>query len=84
MDMVEMVTKKRKIVGCINSFDKTPQGKPQKLRIKTDWCAKDGRVSGNITQLRKIQKRDGYAYQVLQTKPASGTSTEEAVQMPLF
>ena len=57
------------VVGYINSFDKTPDGKPQKLRIKTDWTDGDGRVRGNITQLRKIQKRDGYAYQIVRSIP---------------
>ena len=66
LDTVEMNTKKGQFVGCINTFDKTSDGRPQRLRIKTDWTASgDGRRSGNVTQLRCIQKRDGYAYQVL-------------------
>ena len=69
LDTVEMLTKKGKVIGCINSFDKTPDGKPQKLRVKTDWLEKDGRVSGNIRQLQKIQKRDGYAFQM---RPSAG------------
>ena len=67
LDMVEIETKKGKFTGTINCFDKTVENKPQKLRIKTDWTVKDGRISGNITQIRKIQKRDGYAYQQLHT-----------------
>ena len=65
LDIVEMQKKDGKVIGCINSFDKTAEGKPQKLRIKTDWTNGDGRVSGNTTQLRKIQNRDGYAYQMI-------------------
>lgn len=68
LDIVEMARQNGRVVGCLNSFDKTPEGKPQKLRIKTDWTARDGRVLGNITQLRKIQRRDGYAYQTLKRK----------------
>ena len=68
LDIVEMQMKKGKVVGCINTFDKTPEGRPQKLRIKADWTNGDGRTSGNITQLRKIQKRDGYAYQIIPPK----------------
>ena len=69
LDIVEMRRKKGKVVGCINSFDKTAESKPQKLRIKTDWTGGDGRVGGNVTQLRKIQKRDGYAYQIIVSAP---------------
>ena len=66
LDIVEIQTKNGKFVGCINTFDNTPDGSPQKLRIKTDWTVSgDGRKSGNVTQLRRIQNRDGYAYQVL-------------------
>lgn len=66
LDHVEMLTKKRgKVRGCINSFDKTPDGKPQKLRVKTTWDG-DGRMSGNTNQLKKIQCRDGYAYEIKQ------------------
>ena len=65
LDHVEMFKKSGKVIGCINSFDKTLDGKPQKLRIKNDWENGDGRTGGNITQLRKIQNRDGYAYQVV-------------------
>ena len=68
LDTVEMTTKNRRYVGCINTFDKTSDGKPQKLRIKNDWTGGDGRVSGNVRQLRKIQNRDGYAYQISASK----------------
>ena len=66
-DMVEIQARKGRFIGSLNCFDKTAEGKNQKLRVKTDWIAKDGRVSGNITQLRKIQNRDGYAYASLPT-----------------
>lgn len=71
LDTVEMTTKTGRSVGCINTFDKTSEGKPQKLRIKADWTGGDGRKSGNINQLRRIQKRDGYAYQYLKAKTKS-------------
>ena len=78
LDTVEMNTKKGQFVGCLNTFDKTPDGKPQKLRIKTDWTASgDGRRSGNVTQLRCIQKRDGYAYQTLKAQPHSENASED-------
>jgi hypothetical protein len=72
-DMVEIQARKGRFIGSLNCFDKTAEGKNQKLRVKTDWIAKDGRVSGNITQLRKIQNRDGYAY--ASTPSAQGVST---------
>ena len=65
LDIVEMRTQKGMFIGSINSFDQTPEGKPQKLRIKTGWKG-DKRKSGNVTQLRKIQCRDGYAYEIKQ------------------
>lgn len=65
LDIVKMKTKKGTFIGSINSFDKTADGKPQKLRIKTGWEG-DKRKSGNIRQLRKIQCRDGYAYEIKQ------------------
>ena len=64
LDIVSIHTRKGRGFGCINSFDKTAEGKNQKLRVKTDWTAKDGRVAGNVTHLKRIQKRDGYAYQI--------------------
>ena len=69
LDIVALYTKKNKVVGCLNSFDKTDDGKPQKLRIKNDWTNGDGRTGGNTTQLHRIQRRDGYGYQIL--KPVS-------------
>ena len=63
LDIVVMQTRKGKVVGCINSFDKTAPGCPQNLRVKHDWTVADGRVRGQVTQLRRIQRRDGYAYQ---------------------
>ena len=65
LDVVEIQTKKGRFIGCINSFDKTIEGRPQKLRIKNDWTIRDGRKGGSITQLKPIQKRDGYAYQII-------------------
>ncbi|MDE0014652.1 MAG: hypothetical protein OXU51_00580 [Candidatus Poribacteria bacterium] len=51
-------------VGRLNSFDKTPEGKPQKLRVKTRWRkGENGQGSGNVGQLRRVQLRDGYAYE---------------------
>ena len=67
LDTVALYTKKGKVVGCINSFDKTADGKSQKLRIKADWTNGDGRTAGNTTQLHRIQRRDGYAYQIVST-----------------
>ena len=65
LDTVEMMTKKGKVVGYLNTFDKTADGKPQKLRVKTHWNG-DGRIGGNITQLQRvIQRRDGYAYEII-------------------
>ena len=69
LDIVALYTKKNKVVGCLNSFDKTDDGKPQKLRIKNDWTNGDGRTGGDITRLHRIQRRDGYGYQIL--KPVS-------------
>ena len=49
--------------GIVNNFDKTPKGKPRKLRVK--YYApevRDPRESGNTTELRLLQKRDGYRY----------------------
>lgn len=65
LDTVEMIAKKGKVVGYLNTFDKTVDSKPQKLRVKTHWNG-DGRISGNITQLQRIiQRRDGYAYEII-------------------
>lgn len=68
LDTVAMQTKNGHYLGYINTFDKTPEGKPQKLRIKTHWDG-DGRKNGNITQLKSIQRRDGYAYQIISAPP---------------
>lgn len=65
LDIVAMQTKKGRVIGCINTFDKTAESKPQKLRVKTHWNG-DGRTSGNIRQLQRIiQRRDGYAYETI-------------------
>ena len=84
LDTVEMRKKNGKSIGCINSFDKTPDGKPQKLRVKTDWTDGDGRVGGNTTQLRRIQRSDGYAYQIITSEKQRILSTEDASQLLLF
>lgn len=91
LDHVEMSTRKHGIVrGYINSFDKTLDWKPQKLRVKTTWNG-DGRISGNTGQLKKIQCRDGYGYQVLTITPDTREHSqldfrnfEEARQLSLF
>ena len=80
LDIVEMTTKNGCYVGCINTFDKTLDGKPQKLRIKTDWTGGDSRKSGTVNQLRRIQKRDGYAYQILESQRREPVQTGNYVQ----
>ena len=80
LDTVEMTTKTGRSVGCINTFDKTPEGMPQKLRIKTDWTGGDGRKNGNIHQLRRIQKRDGYAYQIIKSERNEPLQLDNYVQ----
>lgn len=80
LDTVEIQTKNGKFVGCINSFDKTPNGRPQKLRIKNDWTGGGGRKSGTINQLRCIQKRDGYAYEILESQRSEPVQTGNYVQ----
>ena len=63
-DHVEMVKKNgTKYKGVIRNFDTTPTGKPQKLRV--EYFApevKDSRKTGNITEIHRLQKRDGYSY----------------------
>lgn len=62
-DHVEMTKSNGKWKGIINCFDQTGKGKPRKLRVGYfDLDAKDPRKSGNSTELRLIQKRDGYSY----------------------
>ncbi|MDE0084231.1 MAG: RNA-guided endonuclease IscB, partial [Candidatus Poribacteria bacterium] len=80
LDTVEMTTKSGCYVGCINTFDKTPNGKLQKLRIKNDWTGGDGRKSGTVNQLRRIQKRDGYAYQILESQRHEPVQTGNYIQ----
>ena len=80
LDTVEMTTQNGRYIGCINTFDKTPDGKPQKLRIKADWTGGDGRKSGTVNQLRRIQKRDGYAYQILESQRRELVHTGNYVQ----
>ena len=80
LDTVEMTPKNRRYVGCINTFDKTSDGRSQKLRIKNDWTGGDGRKNGTIHQLRHIQKRDGYAYQILKSARNELAHTHNYVQ----
>ena len=80
LDTVEMTTKNGRYVGCINTFDKTSDGKPQKLRIKADWTGGDGRKNGTVSQLRRIQRRDGYAYQIIKSERNEPVQTDNYVQ----
>ena len=49
--------------GVINCFDKTPKGKPRKVRVQyVNPDVKDPRKSGHTGELRLIQRRDGYNY----------------------
>lgn len=84
---VEMLTKKGKVVGYLNSFDKTADGKLQTFCIKTT-CDGDGRTNGNITQLQRIiQRSDGYAYEIIgaESRKIQDTSNfENADQLSLF
>ena len=68
-DHVEMLKSNGTWKGIINCFDRTPKGKPHKLRI--EYFApevSDPRKSGNTTELRLLQRRDGYSYNI---KPAT-------------
>ena len=68
-DHVEMTKSHGKWRGIINCFDQTPKGKPRKLRVEYfDPDVKDPRKSGNTSELRLIQHRDGYSYN---TTPAN-------------
>lgn len=65
-DYVEITKRNGKWKGIINCFDKTDEGKPRKLRV--EYCApeeKDPRKPGNITEIRLLQKRDGYNYNTM-------------------
>ena len=62
-DHVEITKSAGKWKGIINCFDSTRKGKPRKLRV--EYFApevQDSRKSGNTSELRLIQKRDGYRY----------------------
>ena len=64
-DYVEITKREEKWKEIINCFDKTAAGKPRKLRV--EYFApkeKDPRKSGNITEIRLLQKRDGYSYNI--------------------
>ena len=68
-DHVEITKTKGKWKGIINCFDRTPKNKPRRLRV--GYFAPevaDPRKSGNSTELRLLQKRDGYSYATI---PAS-------------
>lgn len=72
-DYVEITKSDGKWKGIINCFDNTEVGKPRKLRV--EYFApdkKDPRKSGNITEIRLLQKRDGYNYNL---KPAACNAT---------
>ena len=63
--------------GVINCFEKTDKGKPRKLRVKPfvpdakgDSRKKDSRKWGNTSELRLLQRRDGYSYGTLAAKKA--------------
>ncbi len=91
-DMVKMTARRKKqkgkplfeytAVGSLNCFETTKRG-PQKMRVKHNWDVKDGRLSGNITQLCKIQKRDGYAYKIATCIPTAPDSRQK-VKNPLI
>ena len=62
-DHVEIAKSTGRWRGIINCFDRTPKGKPRRLRV--EYFApevRDSRKSGNTNELRLIQKRDGYSY----------------------
>ena len=64
-DYVEITKREEKWKEIINCFDKTAAGKPRKLHM--EYFApkeKDPRKSGNITEIRLLQKRDGYSYNI--------------------
>ena len=62
-DYVEITKRDGKWKGIINCFDKTDVGKPHKLRVEYfDPAVNAPRKSGNITEIRLLQKRDGYSY----------------------
>ena len=67
-DHVEITKTKGKWQGIINCFDRTPKNKPRRLRV--GYFAPevaDPRKSGNSTELRLLQKRDGYSYTTIPT-----------------
>ena len=68
-DHVEITKRAGKWKGIINCFDKTQAGKPRKLRVEY-FAPKeaDPRKYGNITEIRLLQKRDGYNYNITPAK----------------
>lgn len=65
-DHVEITKSNGRWKGIINCFDKTPKGKPRRLRVQ--YFAPeiaDARKSGNTAEIRLRQKRDGYRYAVV-------------------
>ena len=67
-DHVEILKSRGTWKGIINCFDSTPKGRPRKLRIEYfDPEVGDPRKSGNTTELRLLQKRDGYSYATITT-----------------
>ena len=76
-DHVEITKSYSKWKGIINCFDKTPKGKPHKLRVAYfDPDVKDSRKSGNTSELRLIQHRDGYSYNTTPAKSEFRTAKQ--------
>ena len=61
-------------------FYRSPFLLTKKLRIKADWTGGDGRVNGSVPQLRRVQKRDGYAYQIVKSEIDEPIQTDTYVQ----
>ena len=85
-DHVEIIKPDGKWKGIINCFDKTPKGKPRRLRVEYfDPEVSDSRKSGNTTQLRLLQKRDGYGYSSRLSNPEmTGRSVRRGFLLGVF
>lgn len=72
LDHVELTKRDgTKWKGVINCFEKTDKGKPRSLRVKyVAPDVKDPRRHGNTSELRLLQRRDGYNYGTLAAKMA--------------
>ena len=78
-DYVELTKQDQKWKGIINCFDKTAADKPRKLRV--EYFApkeKDPREPGNITEIRLLQKRDGYSYNISSIKQENYQLTDDS------